>query len=225
MKTPFFYAAFTILRKDLRAEFRSRELLSSMGLFAFLAILVFSFALELNRTVRQEVISGVLWVTIIFAVILGLNRSMVNEREQGSMDAMLIAPIDRASIFVGKMLANFIFALTVGVILLPVMTILYNITLFQPLLVVILLLGTLGFSAIGTLLSAMTVQTRSRETLLPIIMLPAALPVLLAVVRASNGVILDQPADLWGTWLGTLLVIDLMYILMCFVLFPFVVED
>lgn len=223
--TPFFKAAIAVLRKDLRAEFRSRELVSAMGLFSLLAILVFSFALELNRTAREEVISGVLWVTIVFAIMLGLNRSMAAEREQSSMDAMLIAPIDRAAIFIGKMLANYLFAVTVALLLLPLMTLLYNYNLFQPLLIVTLLLGTLGFAAIGTLLSAMTVQTRSRETLLPIIMLPAALPVLLSAVRAANGILLEQPPELWAIWVSVLAFVNVVYLVMCYILFPFVVED
>ena len=103
MKTPFFSVVITIVRKDLRAEFRTRELLSSMVVFALLSILIFSFALELDRNARQEAVSGVLWVTVIFASILGLNRSMAMEREQGNLDAMLLSPIERAAIFFGKL--------------------------------------------------------------------------------------------------------------------------
>src|SRR5574338_1241472 len=126
MSTPFFQAVVAIIRKDLQAELRSRELVGSMGLFALLSVLVFSFALELDRVARSEAISGVLWVTVVFASILGLNRSLAMERDQGNLDAMLLAPIDRTAIFIGKFIGNFIFALTVGLLLLPLMTILYN---------------------------------------------------------------------------------------------------
>ena len=183
MKTPFLQAVFAIVRKDLRAELRSRELVSAMLLFALLSILVFSFALELDRDAREAAVSGVLWVTIVFASILGLNRSMAMEREQGNVDAMLIAPIDRAAIFFGKLVGNGLFTLAVGLLLLPLMTILFNFSLLQPWLLAVLVLGTLGFSTVGTLLAAMTVQTRARETLLPIVMMPMALPVLMAAVR------------------------------------------
>ncbi len=225
MKTPFFQAVFAIVRKDLRAELRSRELVSAMLLFALLSILIFSFALELDREAREAVVSGVLWVTIVFASILGLNRSMAMEREQGNVDAMLIAPIDRAAIFFGKLVGNFIFALAVGLLLLPLMTILYNFTLIQPWLVAVLLLGTLGFSTVGTLLAAMTMQTRSRETLLPIVMMPIALPVLMAAVRASTGILNDAPPDDWMAWPQILAVINVIYLTLCYLLFDYVIEE
>ena len=114
MKTPFITCVSAIVSKDLRAEIRSRELLSVMGLFALLSVLVFSFALELDRQAREEAVSGVLWVTLIFASMLGLNRSMALERDQGSLDAMLAAPVSRAAIFVGKLLGNFLFTAVVG---------------------------------------------------------------------------------------------------------------
>lgn len=225
MKTPFLKAVAAIVIKDLRAEFRSRELVNSMTLFALLSILIFSFGLELDRLARQEVISGVLWVTVIFASILGLNRSLGMERDQGNLDAMLMAPISRSAIFFGKMLGNFIFTLVVGLLLLPLMTVLYNITLTLPALLAVLALGVLGISTIGTLLAAMAVQTRSRETLLPIIMLPIVLPVLLAVVRASGAIIDGAAAKDWLPWVQLLAAVDLIYITLCFLLFDYVVED
>src|SRR5690606_35456609 len=109
MTTSFLQAALAIAAKDLRAELRSRELVNSMVLFALLSILIFSFALELDRVARHEAIAGVLWVTIVFASILGLNRSMALEREQGGLNALLLAPISRAAIFCGKLAANYLF--------------------------------------------------------------------------------------------------------------------
>jgi heme exporter protein B len=225
MKTRFLAAVLTVLWKDLRTEFRARELVSAMTLFALLSVLAFSFGLELDRQVREEVIGGVLWVTVIFASVLGLNRSLGQERDQGSIDALLIAPVDRAAIYFGKAIGNFLFALIVGLLLLPLMTILYNITLTLPGLLAALTLGTLGLSLVGTLLAAMTVQTRSRETLLPILMLPMALPILLAVVRASAGIIDGVPAEQWTPWLGLLAAIDVIYGALCALLFDYVVEE
>ena len=225
MKTPFFQAVFAIVRKDLRAELRSRELVSAMLLFALLSILVFSFALELDRDAREAAVSGVLWVTIVFASILGLNRSMAMEREQGNVDAMLIAPIDRAAIFFGKLVGNCLFTLAIGLLLLPLMTILFNFSLLQPWLLAVLVLGTLGFSTVGTLLAAMTVQTRARETLLPIVMMPVALPVLMAAVRASTGILDRAPMEEWIAWPQILAVINVVYLTLCFLLFDFVIEE
>jgi heme exporter protein B len=222
MMTPFSRAVFTVIRKDMLTELRSRELVSAMALFTLLSILVFSFALELDRLARQEVVSGVLWVTLIFASILGLNRSLALERDQGNLDAMLLAPIDRTAIFIGKAAGNFLFTLAVGLILLPLITVLYNINLVRGLMIVTLALGTLGLASVGTLLATMTAQTRSRETLLPIVMMPVALPVLLTVVRATAGIIDDQFEI---NWLLTLALIDMLYIGLGILLFDYVIED
>ncbi len=225
MKTPFLVAVLTIIRKDLRVELRSRELVSSMLLFALLSILIFSFALELNRIAREEAVSGVLWVTVVFASTLGLNRSMAAEREQGNIEAMLLAPIDRPAIFFGKLIGNLLFTLLVGLMLLPLMTLFYNKPLFQPWLVIVLFLGTLGFSTVGTLLAAMTVQTRARETLLPILLMPVALPVLLAAVRATTSILNETPQADWIAWPQILLVVDLVYLVISYLLFEYVVEE
>ncbi|RMG75482.1 MAG: cytochrome C biogenesis protein [Chloroflexi bacterium] len=222
MNTPFIQVVFSILRKDLRTELRSRELVSSMALFTFLSILVFSFALELDREAKQEAVSGVLWVTLVFASILGLNRSLASEREEGNMDAMLIAPVNRIAIYMGKMLGNFIFTVIVGVVLLPVMTVLFNFSMVRPTMILILILGILGLSSIGTLLATMTVQTRSRETLLPIAMLPVVLPVILTVVRATNAILNNQ--DMMQTLL-TIGLVDVLYITLGSFLFEYVTED
>lgn len=225
MKTPFFKTVLTIIRKDLRAELRSRELVSSMGLFALLCVLVFSFALELDRIARNEAVAGVLWVTLIFASTIGLNRSMAMEREQGNMDAMLISPIARGAIFFGKLIGNLIFTVIVALVLIPVMTILFNKTLIQPWLLLVLLLGIFGFSTVGTLLAAMTVQTRARESLLPIVMMPIVLPLLMAGVKASTNILNDNPVDDWIAWPQILMVVDFVYITLCYLLFEFVIEE
>jgi heme exporter protein B len=223
--TPFLAAVGAIFRKDVRAELRSRELIGSMVLFALLAVLIFSFALDLNRQGRLDAISGVMWVTLIFASILGLNRSMAMERDQGNLDALLLAPISRSAIYIGKLAGNLVFVLSVAVALAVVITILFNATLFDPRLLLVLILGAFGYSAIGTLLAAMSVQTRARESLLPIIMLPVALPLLLAAVRATSGLLNGAPEEQWLPWLSILIVLDIIFLVLGFLLFEFVVED
>lgn len=218
----FLQTMFVIIWKDFRAELRSRELIGSMGLFTLLGILVFSFALELDRQTRQEVVNGVLWVTMIFASILGLNRSMAQEREQGNMDALMIAPVHRSAIFMGKFIGNLGFTLLIGLALLPVMSVLYNLNLLRPELILMLCLGVTGISAIGTLLATMTVQTRARETLLPIALLPTVLPIVVIVVRATNGLLLGDDIR---QWLFVLILVDVIYILMGATLFEYTTED
>lgn len=220
--TPFTKAVWTIIHKDLRAELRTRELVNSMLLFALLSVFIFSFALELDRTARREAVTGVLWVTVIYASILGLNRSLVTEKEHGSLDAMMVAPVSRVAIYTGKLFGNFLFTLIIGLLLLPLMTVLYTISLLHLELVLLLAMGILALSAVGTLLATMTVQTRARETLLPIAMMPTAIPVLMTVVNASLDILsgIDR-----GDWVLTLLLIDIVYIALGAFLFGQVVED
>lgn len=225
MKTPFLTTTLAIINKDLRAEVRSRELISVMVLFAFLSILIFSFALELDRVAREEAVSGVLWVTLIFASVLGFNRSMAMERDQGNIDAMLLAPIDRSAIFVGKLVGNYLFTLIVGLVMLPVMTILYNMSMLDPWVLFTTLIGIFGFSTIGTLLATMTVQTRAREALLPIAMLPVVLPFLLTAVRATTGILSETPQADWIVWVQLLAGISVIYLVLCVFLYGFVVEE
>ncbi len=225
MNTPFMKVALAIAAKDFRSEIRSRELIGAMLMFTLLAILIFSFALELDREAREEAVSGVLWVTIVFGSILGLNRSLAIEREGGNMDAMLLSPVDRAAIYTGKAIGNFVFTLAVGLLLLPLMAVLFNTDTTNAWIIVIMVLGVLGFSSVGTLLAAMTVQTRAREALLPIAMLPVALPLLLATVRASTAILSGVAFDEWSGWTQIIIVIDLVYIIICLLTFAYVVEE
>ncbi len=225
MKPSYLGTIWAIIYKDLLAEFRSRELISSMAIFAMLSTLIFSFALELDRLARQEAISGVLWVTVAFASMLGLNRSLSMERERGNLNALLVAPIARSVIFFGKMIGNFLFALVVGLVLLPIMSVLYNQSLLQPWILVILLLGTLGLATVGTLLATMTVQTRARDSLLPIVMLPLALPIILSSVKASTAILNAAPSAEWMGWFQILLVINIVYLVACYLMFDYIVEE
>jgi len=225
MLRDFLRAALTIAGKDLRAELRSRELLGLMALFALLAILVFSFALELDRPGRQDAVSGVLWVTLLFASILGHNRSVALEREHGGFDALLLAPVARGAIFAGKLLANALFTLIIALLLLPLLTVLYNLPAFPPALLLIVPPGCLGLAAIGTLLAAMTVQTRARDSLLPVLLLPVALPLLVTALRASNAALGNLPQAELQAWLLLLLLVDLIYLAAGFLLYESVLES
>src|SRR5687768_11250013 len=183
----FFKAMLAIVQKDLAAEYHSRELVPAMLAFSLIVIIIFNFALELDIKTRQSVTAGVLWATFAFAGTLGLNRSMAIEKDRGCMDGLLLAPVDRAAIYFGKAISNLAFMLIVETIVLPVYSVLYNVNLFQPGLLLVILLGSIGYVAVGTLLAAMSVQTRTRDILLPILLFPVVIPVLLAAVKASSG--------------------------------------
>ena len=221
----FLSAVNAIVWKDLAAELRSRELLSAMLVFALTVILIFNFALELDAKTRATVTSGVLWVTFAFAGTLGLNRSMAMEKDRGCMDGLLLAPVDRAAIYFGKAIGNLIFMLIVEAIVLPVYSVLYNTNLFNPGLILIILLGSLGYVAVGTLLSAMAVQTRTRDVLLPILLFPVAIPVFIAAVKGSTGFLQALPMDEILPWINILVVYDIIFTAVAFMTFDYVVEE
>ncbi len=222
----FFKAMMAIARKDLAAEFRSRELLSAMLVFSMLVILIFNFALELDVKVRQSVTAGVLWTTFAFAGTLGLNRSMAVEKDRGCMDGLLLAPVDRSAIFFGKAISNLVFMLVVEAIVIPLYAMLYNETrIFQLEFLGVLLLGSIGYIAVGTLLSTMSVQTRTRDVLLPILLFPVAVPVLLASVKASGGIVVGLPFEEILAPLNLLIVYDVVFIAASFMIFDYVVEE
>jgi heme exporter protein B len=224
--TQYFRALLAIAWKDLAAEMRSRELLSAMLVFALLVIFIFNFALELTPNVRSEVTAGVLWVTFAFAGTLGLNRSMAVEKDRGCLDGLLLAPVDRSAIYFGKALSNLVFMLVVAAIILPLYTVFYGIATLRPGLLLVILLGSLGYTAVGTLLAAMTVQARTRDVLLPILLFPVILPVLIASVKASSGFLAQAPvmSEIWP-WLNLLIAYDVIFIALAFMFFDYVVEE
>jgi heme exporter protein B len=225
VKSSFLQAMFAVVWKDLAAEFRSRELLSAMLVFSMLVILIFNFALELDIKTRQSVTAGVLWATFAFAGTLGLNRSMAVEKDRGCIDGLLLAPVDRSAIYFGKAISNLAFMLIVEAFVLPIYSVLYNVNLFQPGLLGVILLGSVGYTAVGTLISAMSVQTRTRDVLLPILLFPVAIPVLLASVKASGGILAGAEFTEILAPLNLLIVYDVVFIAVAFMVFDFVVEE
>jgi heme exporter protein B len=196
-----------------------------MLVFALLVILIFNFALELDARARANVTSGVLWVTFTFAGTLGLNRSMAIEKDRGCLDGLLLAPVDRSAIYFGKTLGNLIFMLVVEAIVLPVYSVLYNTNLFLPGLLLVILLGSVGYVAVGTLLSSMAVQTRTRDVLLPILLFPVIIPVVIAAVKGSSGFLQAIPMDEIMPWINLLIVYDVIFTAVAFMVFDYVVEE
>src|SRR5512134_4157085 len=212
----FLRAMWAVVWKDLAAEFRSRELLSAMLVFSLLVILIFNFALELDVKTRRSVTAGVLWATFAFAGTLGLNRSMAIEKDRGCLDGLLLAPVDRSAIYFGKMISNLIFMLIVEAIVLPVYSVLYSVNLFQPGLILIILLGSIGYVGVGTLLAAMSVQTRTRDILLSILLFPVVLPALLPAIIASNGFLAGDKVEDFLFSIGLLVAYDIIFISVAF---------
>lgn len=224
-RSTYLKAITAIVWKDLATELRSRELLSAMLVFALLVILIFNFAIELEPNLRSTITPGVLWVTFAFAGTLGLNRSMAVEKDRGCLDGLLLVPVDRSAIYFGKALSNLAFMLIVAIIVLPVYNVLYNINVFSPGLLLVILLGSTGYVAVGTLLSSMAVQTRTRDVLLPVLLFPVIVPVLLSAVKASGGFLQNLPMNEIWPWLNILIVYDVIFTAIAFMVFDYVVEE
>lgn len=224
-KGSFLKAVSAVVWKDLQAEFRSRELFTAMLVFSLLIILVFNFALDLDIQTRRSVTAGVLWATFTFAGTIGLNRSMAIEKDRGCLDGLLLAPVDRSAIYFGKVVSNLMFMLIVEAIVLPIYSILYDTNLLQPGLLAVILLGSIGYVAVGTLLSAMSVQTRTRDILLPILLFPVVIPVVIAAVQASNGILTGAESSEITPWVNLLLAYNVIFIAVAYMLFDYVVEE
>jgi heme exporter protein B len=225
IKTPFYRAIRAIVLKDLQAELRSRQVISATGLFGLIAVMVFYFTLSERPDIRQAALPAVLWVIVVFAGTLGLARTLAQEHDRGTIDGLLIAPIDRVALYYGKLVSTWAFTLLIAIIVSFALMILFNADLLSGAWALILFLGTGGFAIVGTLIGTMTAGARGRETTLPILILPIALPVIMASVNASIGILGDQPFTDWSNWLFTLAAIDLMYIGLAAALFGFVVEE
>ncbi|GAB4426928.1 MAG: heme exporter protein CcmB [Anaerolineales bacterium] len=224
-KPSFLRAVFAVVQKDLTAEYRSRELVSAMMVFAVLVIFIFNYALNLEPDLRKKVTAGVLWVTFTFAGNIGLNRAMAAEKDRGCLDGLLLAPVDRAAIYFGKAISTLIFMLLVEVIVLPLYGFFYNVNLFKPGLFLIILLGSVGYTSVGTLLSSMAVQTRTRDILLPIILFPITIPIVLAAVDASGKFLTGAPMSDIQPALTLLIALDVIFTSIAFMVFDYVVEE
>jgi heme exporter protein B len=216
-----------IVWKDIVAELRTKEMFSAMFVFAVLVIVVFNFAFDLRVSgdrVRQ-VAPGALWVAFAFAGVLGLNRAFVMEKDQGCLEGLLLAPVDHSAIYFGKMLSTVLFMLVVEGLMLPVFTAFFGVNLFDLRLALVIVLGTVGFAGVGTILSAMTAQTRAREVLLPILLLPVAAPVLIAAVKATAGILDGLALGEIARWLQLLVAFAVIFPAAAFMTFDYVVKE
>ena len=193
--------------------------------FAVACVAIFSFAFVKEGQAFEDAAAGILWIAIAFAGTLGLNRSLSMEKDQGCLDGLLLAPVDRAAIYFGKAISNLSFMLIVEAIVLPVYSFLYGVNLFNPGLLGIILLGSIGYTAVGTLLATMSVQTRTRDVLLPILLFPVVLPVLIASVKASGAILAGDELASVMPWLNLLVVYDVIFIAVAFMGYEYVVQE
>ena len=221
-------AVGAVVRKDLRIELRTGEAVPAMLLFSVSTFVLFHFGLD-RGSVEGELAAGVLWVTLLFAAVLGMTRLFVAEREQGGFDGFLLAPVDRTSLFVAKAAVLFCFLVAVELAAVPAFAIL----LLEPSpweavpeLIAVLLLADLGIAVVGTLIGALGIQTRARELIVPILALPLMIPLAIAAARATSPLLLEAGAEaLPGRWLLVLGLYDLVFGLLAFAVFDFLLEE
>ncbi len=214
---------WVLLRKDLTIELRSRELVPAMLLFAALVLVIFNFALDLSIQGSPTLAAGVIWVSLAFAGTLGLGRGFIAEKENGTLEALTLCPADRGWIYLARTASNALFILVVEVVVFPLYLVLFNVSFLQPGVLGVALLGTLGLAAVGTLFGAMAANTRAREVMLPLLLLPVAVPSILASVQATAQV-LDPGTAADRPWLGLLAAFDAIFLVVSSWLFEFVVE-
>jgi heme exporter protein B len=214
-----------IVDKDIAAELHTKEMVSAMLVFSALALLIFSFALDLRGEMAEAAAPGVLWATVAFAGTLGLSRSLAREQQGGCLDGLLLAPVDRSAIFFGKAVGNLLFMAVVEVVLLPLFAALFDVPLVRPGVLLVLVLGTLGYAAVGTLLATIAVNTRAREVMLPVLLLPLAVPVLIGAVQATGGLVDGATLREVGGWIQILVVYDLVIVAVSLLTFGYVVEE
>jgi heme exporter protein B len=211
----FFNVAWLVVRKDLTVEVRSREILYTTAFFAVACVLVFAFALVKEGRPLEDAAAGILWIAIAFSGTLALGRTFERERHAETLRALLLAPASRPAIYVGKLLGIVLLLLVVETILVPLVGLLFHAPIAaRPFtLIALLVTGTIGFSAVGTLFAAMLVRARSRDVMLPILLYPITIPVIIAGVRGTSAVFEPVPADdLAQMWIALLLFFDIVFV-------------
>jgi heme exporter protein B len=216
---------WAILWKDVLLEFRTKERMSSLFVLALLIVLIFIVALSPEQVQGPEIGAAVLWVTLIFAGMLGLQRAFLIEQERGCFAGLLLCPIEPGTLFLAKFTGNVLFLVLVEVIATPLTLILLKVPLSWSLLAlpVVLLLGIIGFAALGTLFAAMAIRTRAREILLPVMLLPLLIPLLIAAVKVTSALLAGMA---WtGVWLRVLLAFDVIFVVTGWLIFSQVVQE
>ena len=216
-----------VIWKDLIIELRSRETLSSMLFFALIVIFVFSFSFSMDQQAAQELIAGIIWVAFAFTGMIGLGKSFSGELPNDCIEFLQMSPAPKGAIYIGKVVANLLFMLAIEVILFPLFVIFFNLNVVEEfgLLLLTFFLATLGLSTVGTLFSALTVQIRAREVMLPILLLPLVIPVMIAAVEATRGALNAEPLELYSQWLELLVVFNVIFSVVSFWLFDLILDS
>lgn len=221
----FWRKVLAITWKDALAETRTKEIVSAVLVFTLLVIVIFNFAFGTSQDVIKLVASGMLWVTFAFAGVLSLNRAFIMEKEEGCLEGLMVSPVSREVIYVGKMLSSLLFMLVIEAIALPIFAFLFNLDVFSFSLVVIILLTTVGFVSVGTLFSALAVNTKAREMVLPILFLPIVAPIVISAVQSSELALAGEQWTVIYSWLRITVAFDAVFLVVSYLVFAFVIEE
>ncbi|HET6797405.1 MAG TPA: heme exporter protein CcmB [Gemmatimonadales bacterium] len=219
--------ALAVAGKDIRAELRSRTALLSAIVFAALVLVVFNFARDPTVLAAVDLAPSVLWVTFALAAMVALNRAFNVERENAAIDGLLLAPVSREALFLGKLLANLAFVGAVELVTLPLFVLFFNVSLGRALpgILAITALATIGFVSVGTIFSAMAVRTRFAELMLPVLLLPFMVPPIIGAVQVTSRLLSGRPlSEMWG-WLRLLAAYDVVFVTLCTLIFSAIVDE
>ena len=214
-----------LVLKDLRLESRRRESVVGVLVFVLLVLGLFQFALDLEREAMRRVVPGVLWITFLFAGLLALGRTFAAERDGGTLDGLLLAPMDRSAIYLAKVIATVVFMGLVELIALPVFAGVFDAPLLTPGVLLTVLLGTVGFAAAGTLFAALAAQTRARDVLLPLLLLPLLVPLLIAAARATDDLLAGAAVPASAPWWELLAGLCALFLGVSVLLFDALLEE
>lgn len=213
--------------KDMKVEIRSKERLYSMMVFALLVMVIFNFAFDPGAEYIGEVAPGILWVALIFSATLGLNKTFAGEKDQDCLQGLMLAPMDRSSIYFGKLLGNLTLSFIISLITLPFFALFFNLSIGNNLhlLILVILLAMVGFISVGTLFAAISVSVKGGEMLLPLLLFPVEVPVIIAAVKATSMILDGKPLIDYSMWLQVLAIFDLIFIMVSYVTFEFLIEE
>ncbi len=222
----FLSKVLALVEKDFRAEFRTKEMLSVMLIFALLVVVIFGFAFNPTSQVTRKIFPGILWVAFFFAGVLGLNHSFTRERYNQALHGLMIAPVDRSALYFSKVLSNMAFMLIVELVATPVFLVFFDYSPAGrlPGLVSVVLLATFGFVAVGTFLAALAANTRTSQILLPILLFPVVVPVVIAAVQLTAATLAGSSTASFAAWLRVLVVYDIIFLVVPFLLFDYLLE-
>ncbi len=216
-----------LIRKDLQVELRTKETLASLLLLGLLTLVVLSFAFDPTSELRAEAAPGALWVAVIFASAIGLNRSFLAEAENDCLQGLLLCPVDRGTIYLAKTVGNFVFMMIAQLVIVPIFVFFFNLPLSVGLggVFLSLALGVFGFAAVGTLFAAISVRTRAREVMLPLLLLPLVVPIFIGGVTVTGRVLAGKPLADVAPWLNLMVGFDVIFLVVGWLVFEYAVEE